>query len=312
MLSPAERSQFLPQLLLLLMIAIWGASFSATKVALDAGIPALALIAIRFWIAVICLLPILDRTRPYLGLGSSWLKGAATGLALLFGYWFQTHGMKETTSSVGGFMTGLIVLIVAVGARVFFNERMSRKYITGLLTGCVGLLVLCYGATANETGKNSLSGILLQVGSSSCFAAHVLLVSRFSPRGNEIAFCWWQLTAVAIGATIAATAAGFDLQDLIAATPNTWLAIGYLGLLYRLGNHCTEHDATSRPAKQSCDIASHSTRFCRHSWCNNNGGQPRSARMGRRNNHSSQRADSKSTLALRWRIQATNRHWPHP
>lgn len=231
MLSPAERSQFLPQLLLLLMIAIWGASFSATKVALDAGIPALALIAIRFWIAVICLLPILDRTRPYLGLGSSWLKGAATGLALLFGYWFQTHGMKETTSSVGGFMTGLIVLIVAVGARVFFNERMSRKYITGLLTGCVGLLVLCYGATANETGKNSLSGILLQVGSSSCFAAHVLLVSRFSPRGNEIAFCWWQLTAVAIGATIAATAAGFDLQDLIAATPNTWLAIGYLGLL---------------------------------------------------------------------------------
>lgn len=231
MLSPAERSQFLPQLLLLLMIAIWGASFSATKVALDAGIPALALIAIRFWIAVICLLPILNRTRPYLGLGSSWLKGAATGLALLFGYWFQTHGMKETTSSVGGFMTGLIVLIVAVGARVFFNERMSRKYITGLLTGCVGLLVLCYGATANETGKNSLSGILLQVGSSSCFAAHVLLVSRFSPRGNEIAFCWWQLTAVAIGATIAATAAGFDLQDLIAATPNTWLAIGYLGLL---------------------------------------------------------------------------------
>ncbi|MCY2955461.1 MAG: DMT family transporter [Planctomycetota bacterium] len=231
MLSPAERSQFLPQLLLLLMIAIWGASFSATKVALDAGIPALALIAIRFWIAVICLLPILNRTRPYLGLGSSWLKGAATGLALLFGYWFQTHGMKETTSSVGGFMTGLIVLIVAVGARVLFNERMSRKYITGLLTGCVGLLVLCYGATANETGKNSLSGILLQVGSSSCFAAHVLLVSRFSPRGNEIAFCWWQLTAVAIGATIAATAAGFDLQDLIAATPNTWLAIGYLGLL---------------------------------------------------------------------------------
>ncbi len=231
MLSPAERSQFLPQLLLLLMIAIWGASFSATKVALDAGIPALALIAIRFWIAVICLLPILNRTRPYLGLGSSWLKGAATGLALLFGYWFQTHGMKETTSSVGGFMTGLIVLIVAVGARVFFNERMSRKYITGLLTGCVGLLVLCYGATANETGKNSLPGILLQVGSSSCFAAHVLLVSRFSPRGNEIAFCWWQLTAVAIGTTIAATAAGFDLQDLIAATPNTWLAIGYLGLL---------------------------------------------------------------------------------
>ncbi|MSR40199.1 MAG: DMT family transporter [Planctomycetes bacterium] len=231
MLSPAERSQFLPQLLLLLMIAIWGASFSATKVALDAGIPALALIAIRFWIAVICLLPILNRTRPYLGLGSSWLKGAATGLALLFGYWFQTHGMKETTSSVGGFMTGLIVLIVAFGARVFFNERMSRKYITGLLTGCVGLLVLCYGATANETGKNSLSGILLQVGSSSCFAAHVLLVSRFSPRGNEIAFCWWQLTAVAIGATIAATAAGFDLKDLIAATPGTWLAIGYLGLL---------------------------------------------------------------------------------
>ena len=231
MLSPAERSQFLPQLLLLLMIAIWGASFSATKVALDAGIPALALIAIRFWIAVICLLPILNRTRPYLGLGSSWLKGAATGLALLLGYWCQTHGMKETTSSVGGFMTGLIVLIVAVGARVFFNERMSRKYITGLLTGCVGLLVLCYGATANETGKNSLSGILLQVGSSSCFAAHVLLVSRFSPRGNEIAFCWWQLTAVAIGATIAATAAGSDLQDLIAATPNTWLAIGYLGLL---------------------------------------------------------------------------------
>src|SRR5262245_8921786 len=174
------------------MNAIWGASFAATKVALLAKMPEFALIAARFWLALPCLIPFLPRGRRRQALAAAWRPGAITGVVLLAGYSLQTLGMQETTTTVGGFMTGLIVVLVALGARFLLGDRLRRPTVVGLVLGFAGILLLCLGATADATGdehrSSSLRGILLQVGSSTCYAGHVLLISRISPRGNELAY----------------------------------------------------------------------------------------------------------------------------
>jgi drug/metabolite transporter (DMT)-like permease len=232
MSSADARSPLMPQMLMLAMIAIWGASFAAIKAALNASVPEMALIAGRFWLAIVAMLPFLPSGYRLASLAATWRNGCITGFALLMGYLLQTYGMQETTSSVGSFMTGLIVLLVALGARFVFGERMPRAKVLGLALGFCGLCMICLGATNNETGTSSLRGILLQVGSSTCYAAHVLLISRLSPPGKATAFCWWQLSVVAAGAScLVPLTGGLGPIATYIQNPTVWLNLAYLGLL---------------------------------------------------------------------------------
>jgi drug/metabolite transporter (DMT)-like permease len=230
--ASSPRSPLAPQLALLAMNAIWGASFAATKVALVAKMPEFALIAARFWLALPCLIPFLPRGRRREALAAAWRPGAITGVVLFAGYSLQTLGMQETTTTVGGFMTGLIVVLVALGARFLLGDRLRRPTVIGLVLGFVGILLLCLGATSDEHRSSSLRGILLQVGSSTCYAGHVLLISRISPRGNELAYSWWQLCVVAIGAPVlCALTGGVGDVGAYAADGSVWLSVAYLGVL---------------------------------------------------------------------------------
>src|SRR5688572_20145088 len=121
--APGDRSA---QLLLLAMIVIWGASYVAVKDALTYVRP-FPVIAARFWIAVLCLLPFLSRQDGFPAMRRSFVPGLLTGLVLAAGYGLQTYGMEETRASTGGFLAGLIPLLVAVGGFAFFGEPMRRN-----------------------------------------------------------------------------------------------------------------------------------------------------------------------------------------
>lgn len=196
----AGHAGVLPHLLLLAMIAIWGGSYAAVKVALETVSP-FAVVGSRFWLAVLCLLPFVLRAAPGT-MAATRTKGLITGTALLIGYALQTVGMQETTASMGGFLSGLIVLLVAIGGVLFLGASVRANTVLGLLLGFAGLVPLCMTAADPSVQTNTLRGVLLQVGSSTSYAAHILLISRLSPRGGELQFCLWQLLVVAIGGTM--------------------------------------------------------------------------------------------------------------
>jgi len=230
--SPGSApSPMAPQLLLLSMMAIWGGSYAAVKTLLDLPVPPFVVVALRFLIAVLCLWPMLPRGHRVAALAATWKAGVPTGAALLLGYALQTLGMRETTSSMGGFLSGLIVLLVAVGAWAVFGERLRAPTLAGLGLGAIGLVLLCFGGDPGG-GSNSLFGIGLQIASSTSYAAHVLLISRLSPRGREDAFCLWQLLVVALGAMLLVPATG-GLGDwrTWGSSPTGIACTLYLGLL---------------------------------------------------------------------------------
>ncbi|MBK8974513.1 MAG: DMT family transporter [Planctomycetes bacterium] len=225
----AGTAGYAPHLLLLAMIAIWGGSYVAVKIAL-ASLPPLALVAARFALAVLCLAPIvvpegrdaLRRTRA---------SGGLTGAVLLLGYALQTLGMTETTASMGGFLAGLIVLVVAIGGVLFLHAPLHATTVVGLLLGFAGLVPLCMTGADPDVRTNTLRGVLLQVASSIAYAVHILLVSRLSPRGAELQFCLWQLAVVAGGAG-ALHVALEDTPTLAPLGDATLLGcVAYLGVL---------------------------------------------------------------------------------
>ena len=235
MTDPAGAARFTPHLLLLAMIAIWGGSYSAMKHSFGSLSP-FVVIALRFWISVPCLLPFL-RGAVLADLRRTAGPGLVCGAVLSIGYLLQAAGMNETSATMGGFLAGLIVLIVAVGGFVFFHAKFGARSVLGLVLGVAGLLLLCWPASAPDPAiakPDTMRGILLQIGSSTSYAAHILLLSRYGRSLPAVPFCLWQLVVVSVAATIASTIDGrwaANGVDVVAWTPGLAFSIAYLGLL---------------------------------------------------------------------------------
>jgi drug/metabolite transporter (DMT)-like permease len=225
--------RFLPHLLLIALIVIWSASFVVSKVA-QRQLEPFALVAVRFWLAALCVLPFLRgcvaaQLRTALG------PGLAAGTALGCGYLLQMKGLTETSASMSGLLAGLIVPLVALGGFVFLRARLGALGIGGLLLAIAGMVAICWPRSASGSGpQDSLRGILLQVGSSASYAAHVLLLSRFGRQMPAAAFTLLQLVLVAVAGTVATLVTG---DFAVAANGSIdWngellAALAYLGIL---------------------------------------------------------------------------------
>lgn len=231
MTTPLAR--FTPHAVLTALIVIWSASYVVSKVALAALSP-FALVAVRFWLAIVCLLPFL-RGPLATDFRRSMRAGLLTGTALVFGYLLQMAGMTGTSASTGGLLAGLIVPLVALGGFLFFGARLGPKALAGLLLAMVGIAAIC-SSTGDNTGgpQDTLGGVLLQVGSSTAYAVHVLLLSHFGRSMPIAAYSLWQLVLVAAAGTVTALVDGrFAVER---GTTVDWnaqllLAIAYLAVL---------------------------------------------------------------------------------
>lgn len=224
--------RYVPHLAMTAMIAIWGLSYAVVKVTLGSLSP-FVVIASRFWLAVLCVLPFL-RAGAAAQLRATAGKGLLTGVLLATGYLLQACGMRETSASMGGLLAGLIVPLVAVGGSLLFRTRLGAWSLLGLLLGVAGMVLLCWPEDAAAGPRDTLRGILLQGGSMLSFSAHVLAVSHFGRGAPTAAYCQWQLVFVAIAGTIAALLHGeIGAAGATAVEWTPWLLflLAYLGVL---------------------------------------------------------------------------------
>lgn len=210
---------------MLALMAVWGASYVAVKDAL-AHWPASAAVAGRFWLGALTLAPLLFYRGALADLRAAAGWGCVAGLALAAGFLVQSFGMRETSASMGGFLAGLIPLLVAAGGWVFLRARIGRVGLCGLVLGFAGMLCLAWPqASADGRTTDTLRGVLLQVVSSTSFATHVLLLSRVARRVPTVAFCMWQVVLTALAATLVV---GVESH-----------AVPWSETAHQLGNACT-------------------------------------------------------------------------
>lgn len=125
----------------LLSICIaWGMSFPLVKIALK-NISPILFLAIRFWIGALILLPILRAHHINLN-RDRLLRGSVLGLFMFLGMLFQTLGLKFTTASNSGFITGMAVVIVPILVIIIEKRLPKWPALTGALVALVGLYCL--------------------------------------------------------------------------------------------------------------------------------------------------------------------------
>lgn len=162
-----------PILALVVVAAVWGWTFVVVRDAV-ALYPVLTFLSARFILACIVMLPLLLR-----GTGDIPL-GIAPGCALAAGYLCQTLGLRYTSASQAGLLTGLFVVITPLLEFAVHRRSPEARTIAAAIAAFCGTVLLT-GLSGFEMGQKQVLGDGLEVMTAVAFAIHLVLLGRASP-----------------------------------------------------------------------------------------------------------------------------------
>ncbi|WP_438432554.1 DMT family transporter [Gorillibacterium sp. sgz500922] len=187
------KKSYVADTVLLGVTLIWGLMFIVVKNALDA-MPAFAYLAVRFGLASVLLLAV-RRLSPAASRGrftrNTGIAGAILGIFLYGGFAGQTVGLTFTTASRAGFLTGFLVILVPIIARMFFGSRITLSMGIGIGIAFVGLGLL----SVDKAEPFRWGDALILVGALA-FAVHIVLTDRITARHDVYPLVTVQLAAV--------------------------------------------------------------------------------------------------------------------
>ncbi|GAB1476109.1 DMT family transporter [Bacillota bacterium] len=228
-----NKNKLTGNLFLLLTALIWGLAFVAQRVGMDYVGP-LTFTALRFWLGVAVLLPVLyfmslknnKENNPAKTVNpvtvpkskNLYIAGGVCGTVLFAASILQQYGLVFTTAGKTGFITALYIILVPIFG-YFFKHKPGAKSWIGVALGTVGL----YFLTITEAFTIARGDFIVLIGAF-FWAAHVLSIDHFNPYFDAIKLSITQFVVCASLSTIGM---------LIFETP-TWDAIvsGAVPLLY--------------------------------------------------------------------------------
>lgn len=176
----------MPRLALLLTTLIWGATFPATKAALE-QIPPLSFLFLRFLLgaALVWMWFVVARHRVHRS--GPVLRASAVATVFLFlGYVLQTVGLHHTSASNSAFITALYVIFVPLILR-----RFDARVVAATATATAGLWLLVKPNASVNVGD------LMTLGCAVAFAGHIVCLERYTRKFDAPSLLAWQMSAMA-------------------------------------------------------------------------------------------------------------------
>lgn len=211
--------------LLLIVAFVWGSMFVVVKT-LTPTLTAAELMAWRYMLAALLLLPLLCRPQT----AGLWRHGAALGTLLFLAVGTQTAGLAYTTASRAAFITGLTVVMVPLAAAFLARQRVAGAVWVGAGLCLLGLTSLSFEGSPLNAGDG------LVLGTTVAYTAYVLVMGRAAAQHAAL-----PLTAVSILTTAGLSALWMGAQAVMTATPihvppsGTWAGLAFLSLIGTIG-----------------------------------------------------------------------------
>lgn len=186
---------------LLAVAAMWGISFVWMKDILDQQ-DVYSFLVSRFIVAALVMLLVNPRVVTKLN-RDLLVKGSIIGTALGLGYIFQTLGLERTTPAITGFITGLYVVLTPLIGALILKDKLTFQAWFYIALATLGLGVL------SISGFSIGAGELFVLISAFLFAAHILLLSRWSKDFDAYTLTFVQLATCAVVSGVPASLNGF-------------------------------------------------------------------------------------------------------
>ena len=155
---------------------IWGSTFFIVKDAL-ADIDPIIMVAYRFLLAgtILWLFLLVKGKSIFTGMGRAFFLS----VILWFLYVPQTVGLKYTTASNSGFITGLFVAFIPIFLRLIFKRKPSLMEVIASIVSLIGLWVLTGGLKDINIGDS------LTLVAAVTYALHVLYSDKYMKAGVD-------------------------------------------------------------------------------------------------------------------------------
>lgn len=189
-------SRWRVDLSLIAVTLIWGATFVLVKRAL-ADISTLLFLALRFTIATLALALIFRNHLRGKQFRSALRGGLIAGCCLFAGYVLQTFGLKFTSASKTGFITGLYIPLVPLFSAIVYRKIPQLFEILGVAAAFAGMALMSIQRDILDIGR----GDLLVAGCAVAYAFHILVLGHFAASADLGALASIQIaTAALLGA----------------------------------------------------------------------------------------------------------------
>ncbi|MGI8968309.1 MAG: DMT family transporter [Chloroflexota bacterium] len=207
----------LPVLALLGITAIWGWTFVIVRDAVS-GYPVAPFLALRFVLAALILAPAVFLK------GSGIRAGLLPGVVLACAYLTQTIGLRYTTASKAGLLTGLFVVLTPVLGYLVLRRPPRGATVVSVIGALVGTALLV--GPLQGGGSREALGDGLEVATALLLSCHILLLAHLAAKANVLRLAFSQMMA---GAILFSGGALFTGE--IPPPPSVWPAILITGVL---------------------------------------------------------------------------------
>jgi drug/metabolite transporter (DMT)-like permease len=225
------NKKILADVSLFAVAVVWGYTFVAIKDAL-ASITPFNFIAVRFVISLFLLCLIFRKSLMEITRKELW-GGMVIGIFLFLSYAFQTVGLKYTTASNAGFITGFSVALVPLFSALIFSTRPEPESIAGVVLAAVGLFLLSYNGSFS-LNKGDMLVLLCAV----CVAFHIITVGFYSGKSNAVRITIVQIAVVTILSSVCAV---FFETPQIPSGASVWRALLVTSIFATVGAYIVQN-----------------------------------------------------------------------
>lgn len=188
-------------------VALWGVSFVATRIALEAFHP-VGLIATRLALGAGVLVAVqLARRVPLLPEPEDRLRCFALGAILGGHLLLQAFGLLHTTAIQTGWIISFIPVMLALGGQVFLGRRLVASGWLGVAVGALGVLFVASARVPDF--ENARFGDLLQIVSCVTWTAYTLAAHRPVERSGPLRVTTSTMLVAAVLTLIVTPATGW-------------------------------------------------------------------------------------------------------
>lgn len=212
------------EIFLLLVTIIWGSTFVITKTSLDSASP-LMFLGVRFLIAALIFGAVFHK-RIFSAKFKPGKAAILVCLTLFVGFATQTAGLKYTSASHSGFITGLLVIFTPILQVIIEKKLPDRGVWFGVILVTIGLYLLVN--PSSEINSDVLFGDFLTLLCAIVYAVYIVYLDIASRETDIFQLTFYQFVTVFV---FAFASAPFFETPYLTGNTDLWMALFYLAIM---------------------------------------------------------------------------------
>ena len=218
---------------LIILSVIWGSSFILMTIAIDNGLSALQLGALRIVTCSLFLFTIgFNHIKKIKKRHVKWITLSAF-LGTFFPVFMFSYAHTEIDSSIASILNSLTPLNTIIFGYLAFSSKFSKNQLLGVLTGLSGTILLIILSKDHNPNQNYLYSLFV-LGASICYAFNVHIIKKYLQDLNPISIAVGNFIVIFIPSAIMLYFTGFFNLDF-SSNPNTKKALGSVLILAVFG-----------------------------------------------------------------------------